>query len=68
MNNKALYTAISNNCQIGIIDAFRLGRFTDGRARPVLIKLGLDHFILSSVLFETAVMTVKICLITITLL
>ena len=31
---------ISAGCQIEIIDAFRLGRCADGRARPVLIKLG----------------------------
>ena len=31
---------ISAGCEIEIIDAFRLGRFDDGKARPVLVKLG----------------------------
>jgi hypothetical protein len=26
--------------QIDIIDTFRLGRFVDGKTRPVLVKLG----------------------------
>jgi hypothetical protein len=29
--------------QIDIVDAFRLGRFTDGKIRPVLVKLGSDQ-------------------------
>ena len=31
---------ISAVCEIEIIDAFRLGRFVDVKARPVLVKLG----------------------------